>query len=105
MPGCTPAAHPGTTTRVGFVRVGAPGHRASVPIVDGPRNRAGEALMRHRTSDRDGGLRRVSSLTRWLTAGAVALVGVLSAIVAQAVPGSSSGTATTPPPTGDVGTV
>jgi hypothetical protein len=60
--------------------------------------------MRHRTSDRDGGLRRVSHLTRWLTAGAVALVGVLSAIVAQAVPGSSSGTATTPTPTGDVGT-
>jgi thiamine biosynthesis lipoprotein ApbE len=45
--------------------------------------------MQHRPTDRDRGLRRVSRLTRWLTAGAAAAVGVLSALVAQAVPGSS----------------
>jgi hypothetical protein len=50
--------------------------------------------MQHRPTDRDRGLRRVSRLTRWLTAGAAAAVGVLSALVAQAVPGSS-GTAST----------
>jgi hypothetical protein len=54
--------------------------------------------MRHRTVDRDDGLRRVSRLTRWLTAGAAALVGILSALVAQAIPGTS-GSASTPPPT------
>ena len=48
--------------------------------------------MRFRADDRDHGLRRVSSVTRWLAAGAVALVGALSAMVAQAVPGASAPT-------------
>jgi hypothetical protein len=49
--------------------------------------------MRFRTTDRDVGLRRVSSLTRWLVGGAAALVGVFSAMVAQALPGASGTTA------------
>ncbi len=53
--------------------------------------------MRHRATDRDDGLRRVSRMTRWLTAGAVALVGALSAVVAQAIPGTSGSASTTPP--------
>lgn len=53
--------------------------------------------MRFRTTDRDVGLRRVSSLTRWSIGGAAALVGVLSAMVAQALPGAS-GTTTAPQP-------
>jgi hypothetical protein len=52
--------------------------------------------MRFGTRDRDAGLRRVSSMTRWLAGGAVALVGALSALVAQALPGTS-GAAATPP--------
>ena len=52
--------------------------------------------MRFRPTDRDSGLRRVSSLTRWLVGGAVALIGVLSAMVASALPGAS-GTATSSP--------
>jgi hypothetical protein len=51
--------------------------------------------MRFRTTDRDVGLRRVSSLTRWSIGSAAALVGVLSAMVAQALPGAS-GTTTQP---------
>jgi len=38
-------------------------------------------------AQRDDGLRRVSSLTRWLTAGAVVVGGVFTAAVARAVPG------------------
>jgi hypothetical protein len=51
--------------------------------------------MRFRATDRDVGLRRVSRLTRWLAGGAAALVGVFSAMVAQALPGAS-GTTTSP---------
>ncbi len=51
--------------------------------------------MRFRTTDRDIGLRRVSNLTRWVAGGAVALVGLLSAMVSQALPGAS-GTTTSP---------
>ncbi len=48
---------------------------------------------------RDAGLRRVSRLTRWLLAGALALTGAFSAIAAHAFPGhrttqSSSSTTT-----------
>jgi hypothetical protein len=46
--------------------------------------------MRFRPIDRDDGLRRVSRLTRWFAAGAVALIGGLSAVVAQALPGATS---------------
>ena len=46
--------------------------------------------MRFGTHDRDAGLRRVSRLTRWMVAGSVALAGGLSAVVAHALPGSSS---------------
>jgi hypothetical protein len=49
-------------------------------------------------TDRDTGLRRVSRLTRWLVAGSVAVAGVLSAVVAQALPGNATGT--TPPSSG-----
>jgi hypothetical protein len=59
--------------------------------------------MRFRTTDRDVGLRRVSSLTRWLAGGAVALMGVLSAMVAQALPGAS-GTSASPQPPATAGT-
>ena len=45
--------------------------------------------MRFGTRDRDVGLLRVSRLTRWLIAGTVGLAGVLSAVVAQALPGNS----------------
>lgn len=45
-------------------------------------------------TDRDSGLQRVSRLTRWLVAGSVAAVGVISAVVAQALPGSSGGATT-----------
>jgi hypothetical protein len=58
--------------------------------------------MRSRTTDRDFGLRRVSSLTRWSIGGAAALVGVLSAMVAQALPGAS-GTTTAPQPAATTG--
>jgi hypothetical protein len=58
--------------------------------------------MRFGPADRDIELRRVSRLTRWLIAGTVGLVGVLSALVAQALPGSSAsstpGSATASPP-------
>jgi hypothetical protein len=49
--------------------------------------------MRFRPTDRDDGLRRVSRLTRWLAGGALALIGGLSALVAQALPGASGTTA------------
>ncbi len=54
--------------------------------------------MRFGAHDRDAGLNRVSSVTRWLAAAALALVGALSALVAQALPGTS-GAAATPPAT------
>lgn len=53
--------------------------------------------MRVGTRDRDAGLRRVSSVSRWFVAGAVALAGAFSGAVAQAVPGfSGAGTGTRP---------
>ena len=60
--------------------------------------------MRFGTRDRDAGLRRVSSLTRWLAAGAAALVGALSALVAQALPGVSGAAATPSSPPATPGT-
>ena len=54
--------------------------------------------MRFRTTDRDVGLRRVSSLTRWVVGGAVALVGLLSAMVSQALPGASGTTTSSQQP-------
>lgn len=54
-------------------------------------------------ADRDTGLRRVSRMTRWLVAGSVAAAGVLSAVVAQALPGSSGSAATPTPGPGTVG--
>jgi hypothetical protein len=50
--------------------------------------------MRAGAAGRDSGLRRVSQITRWLVAGSVAGVGILSAVVAQALPGNSTPTAT-----------
>lgn len=41
---------------------------------------------------RDAGLRRASTLTKWVGVGAVALVGALAGFVAQAKPGQSSST-------------
>jgi hypothetical protein len=52
--------------------------------------------MRFRPTDRDDGLRRVSRMTRWIAAGAVALIGGLSALVAHAIPGAG-GTSASPP--------
>jgi hypothetical protein len=54
--------------------------------------------MRFRTTDRDVGLRRVSNLTRWVVGGAVALVGLLSAMVSQALPGASGTTTSSQQP-------
>jgi len=50
-------------------------------------------------TNRDTGLRRISRTTRWLAGGAVALMGVVSAVAAYAAPGKSSGEPTTPPTT------
>jgi hypothetical protein len=41
---------------------------------------------------RDRGLRRASALTKWISVGAVALIGTLAGFVAQAKPGRSTGT-------------
>ena len=49
--------------------------------------------MRLGPADRDLELSRVSRLTRWLVAGAVALAGVLTAVVAEALPGHSASSA------------
>ena len=46
--------------------------------------------------DRDSGLRRVSRVTKWLVAGSVAAVGIVTAVVAEAAPGSSRTTSPTP---------
>ena len=54
--------------------------------------------MRFRATDRDVGLRRVSNLTRWVVGGAVALVGLLSAMVSQALPGASGTTTSSQQP-------
>jgi hypothetical protein len=43
-----------------------------------------------RTTARDQGLRRVSSLTRWVAAAGVGVVGVFSGMVAKVYPGNSS---------------
>jgi hypothetical protein len=50
--------------------------------------------MRFGAADRDVELSRVSRLTRWMVAGAVGTAGVLSAVVAQALPGGSASSAT-----------
>jgi len=42
------------------------------------------------TARRDEGLRRISALTRWAAGGAIVLAGVLSAVVARALPGKAS---------------
>src|SRR5262245_23533833 len=53
---------------------------------------------------RDTGLRRVSRLTRWVLAGALALTGVLSAIAAHAFPGSGTAAGRATPSTAQAGT-
>jgi hypothetical protein len=53
--------------------------------------------------DRDSGLRRVSRVTKWLVAGSVAAIGIVTAVVAEAAPGSSRTSTPTPPaPSGAV---
>jgi len=49
-------------------------------------------VARFGSDDRDRGLRRVSSVTKWLVAGSVAVVGVVTGVVAAAAPGSSRST-------------
>jgi hypothetical protein len=49
-------------------------------------------VARFGSDDRDRGLRRVSSITKWLVAGSVAAVGVVTGVVAAAAPGSSRST-------------
>ncbi len=46
-------------------------------------------MGRFGSDDRDLGLRRVSRVTKWLVAGSVAAVGIVTAVVADAAPGSS----------------
>jgi hypothetical protein len=46
------------------------------------------------TDDRDRGFRRISTVTKWLAAGAVGLVGVFSAWAAGAIPGRNGAAAT-----------
>ena len=58
-------------------------------------------MGRFASGDRDLGLRRVSRVTKWLVAGAVAAVGIVTAVVADAAPGNSR---TSTPPTPSVGT-
>ena len=58
-------------------------------------------MARFGSHDRDRGLRRVSSVTKWLVAGSVAAVGVVTGVVAAAAPGSSR--STTPSNSGDLG--
>src|SRR3954454_2391714 len=45
-------------------------------------------------AQRDDGLRRISSLTRWMAAAAVVVGGVFTAAVARAVPGHAKATST-----------
>ena len=54
-----------------------------MPMPPGPADRGAVA-------HRDAGLRRVSRLTRWLLAGALAATAAFSAIAARTVPGNSS---------------
>jgi hypothetical protein len=54
-------------------------------------------------AQRDDGLHRVSSLTRWLTAGAVVVGGVFTAAVARAVPGHAKSTPLVTSPGSDEG--
>jgi hypothetical protein len=42
------------------------------------------------SATRDDGLRRLSSVTRWVAAGGIAVAGVLSGLVAHAQPGRAS---------------
>lgn len=51
-------------------------------------------------TDRDRGLRRISRTTRWLAGGAIALMGVASAVAAYAAPGRTTSTPSTPPASG-----
>jgi hypothetical protein len=51
-------------------------------------------------ANRDRGLRRISRTTRWFAGGAVALMGVVSAVAAYAAPGRSTGTSSTTPTSG-----
>lgn len=46
---------------------------------------------------RDDGLRRVSSVTRWVAGSAIVLGGVLTAVVAKALPGKASAAAPSAP--------
>jgi hypothetical protein len=50
---------------------------------------------RHGGAARDAGLRRASTLTKWIGVGAVTLVGALAGFVAQAKPGHSTSTGQT----------
>jgi hypothetical protein len=66
-----------------------------------------QAVAGFGANDRDSGLRRVSRVTKWLVAGSVAAIGAVTAVVAQAAPGSSrtpapapNGPATSTPATG-----
>ena len=51
--------------------------------------------MRNRAAARDEGLRRVSSLTRWVAAGAIALAGAMSLVTARILPGRAKSAAQT----------
>ena len=46
-------------------------------------------------TQRDEGLRRVSTLTRWMVAGSVAVAGVFTAAAARALPGHAKASSTT----------
>jgi hypothetical protein len=46
------------------------------------------------TDDRERGFRRISTVTKWLAAGAVGLVGVFSAWAAGAIPGRNGAAST-----------
>jgi hypothetical protein len=54
----------------------------------------------HGRAARDAGLRRASTLTKWIGVGAVTLVGALAGFVAQAKPGHSTSTGQTGASTG-----
>src|SRR6202035_5328419 len=89
-------------TAVGRGGFAAPASKpGSPPAPRGDREDVSE--MSAGAADRDTGLRRVSKMTRWLVAGSIAAAGVLSAVVAQALPGSSGSAATPSPGPGTVG--
>jgi hypothetical protein len=58
-------------------------------------------LGRFGSDERDLGLRRVSRVTKWLVAASVAAMGAVTAVVADAAPGSSG---TNPPAADNSGT-